>query len=140
MAVTLQITDGYATIDEADTYLENDSVWLAYTDETKQEALMWARYYLEDNFDYDLDSIDAIDEEAKLACAVVAADYAKDQKIFGSSEAAIKSKSIKADTVSSSITYETGQKYKPPSVGKAFVLMGKVADRKFTNTVSLIRG
>ena len=141
MAVTLAVTDGYATIAEADTYLEDvDTNWVAATDEVKADALMWGRYYIDDNFDYDLDAIDAIDEEAKLANSVLAADYVRDGKLFGSSDPAIQSKTVKADVVSTSVTYATTQPYRPDSVGKAFALMKLIAERKYGNCVSLIRG
>ena len=139
MAITLQITEGYATVAEADLYLELDTAWLNASDETKADALMWGRYYLEDNFTYDLDNIDVIDEEAKLANSVLAADYIANGKLFGDSEAPIQSKSVKADVVSKTVVYDTSKEYKPPSVGKAFTLMAKVADRISGNTISLLR-
>lgn len=140
MAVTLNITDGYATVQEADVYLELDATWQAADDDVKADALMWGRYYIDSDFDYDLTVIDVIDEEAKLANSILAADYVRDGKIFGDSEAAIVSKTVKADVVSKSVTYDVSKEYKPPSYGKVVVLMGKIATKKSPNTVFLLRG
>lgn len=140
MAVTLTITEAYATLAEAEVYMENNSVWIAETsDENKQDALMWARYYIETLYDYDLDSIDSIDEEAKLANCVLAADYIENGKLFYDDEKPIQSESVKADVVSQTIVYDTSFKPLPKSIGKMMALMDRIADRKNGSSVSLIR-
>ena len=139
MAVTLALTDGYATLDEADTYLELNTTWSAASDEAKEDALMWARYYIEQYFDYNLDAIDTIDDEAKLANSVLAADYVTSGQLFGNSEPAIKRQKVKADVVEKEVEYQVGQRFVPESQGKAFALMARIATRLTGNTVALIR-
>lgn len=140
MSVTLDITDGYATLAEAGVYLANDTTWQAETSDTnKQDALVWSRWYLTSLYDYDLDSIDAIDEEAKLANCVLAVDYLTNGTLFGDYTNLIKSKTIKADTVQQTITYDNSYTPKPAALGKAMILMDQIADRIGSQSVPLIR-
>lgn len=139
MAVVLGVTDGYATLVEANAYNIASTAWEKATDAVKQDALMFARYYIDDNWVYDLEQIDAIDEEMKLGNSILALDYLENGKLFGDSEAPIKSKSVSAGAVSQSITYDVSINYKPPSIGKAFAIIAKVAIKRTGTAVSLIR-
>lgn len=140
MSVTLEVTDSYTTLAEAEGYLFNDSDWVAESsDENKLDALLWARWYLESLYDYDLDSVDVVDDEVKLATSILAADYVRTGVLFGDYSNPIKSKTIKAGPVQSTTVYATSHKPAPASLGKAKVLMDKVATRRSSTTVDLLR-
>ena len=57
-------TQSYATIAEADAYLKLKETWIALNNDDKDDALLWARYFIDINFDCTID-MDAIDDEVK---------------------------------------------------------------------------
>ena len=48
--MTLEVTDTYTDIDTADTYLVLKNDWLTLSNEVKQDALLNARMYIDENF------------------------------------------------------------------------------------------
>ena len=138
MAISLLVTDSYASISEADVYLENNTVWSSATDETKTDALIFSRHYIDSKFVCDLSSYDVIPDELKYANSLLAADYVADTSVFDASSL-VKSKSVRADVVSSSEEYVSGKKNKPKSAILVESILKDLCTKYGSSLVNLIR-
>lgn len=117
MAITLTVTESYCTLAEADIYLQNDTTWLAASDEDKTEALLDARYHIDISFYCDLASYDVIPDELKYATAVLASDVISDPSALEVG-ASVKKEYSKAGSVETSKEYFTGKKNVAPNIKK----------------------
>ena len=117
MAITLGVTESYATIAEADVYLENNEIWQSVTDELKTDGLLAARYYIDITFSCDLSDYDnnTIPEELKYANSLLAADYTADITVFDSS-VKIQEQEVEAGSVRSKKVFSTPKQNKPKSL------------------------
>lgn len=64
----------YATLAEANILLHSTEPWYESDDETKQEALGWARVYLDSNYSHTFDETD-VPDEIKHASALLANEH-----------------------------------------------------------------
>ena len=141
MAVTLTVVDAYCTTDQADGYLELVTTWDDTDDDVKEDALLWGRYYLDQNFYIDLSEITAIvvPDELIFANALLAADYISDPSVFQHTPS-VKEESVKAGSVSSKTVYlSSGQEYPASWLKIRAILQDKYA-RRSASTVELLRG
>lgn len=136
MAITLGVTDSYATETEADAYLINNTIWNTATSADKTTALLFARYYIDENFSCALDNETVIPDALKYATSLLAADYIEDSTVFDSG-ASIKEKEVQAD-VSSRTVYSTPLTNKPKSLQ---IVKGILKDLcvQSSSTVYLVR-
>lgn len=113
---TLTVTESYATVSEADAYLENNTSWAAATDETKTDALLFARYYIDYNFSCtDITDELTVPDAMKYATSLLAADYVADNTVFDSG-ANLRRELIQAGSVISEKEYFGGATNKPGSL------------------------
>ena len=115
MSITLNVTESYCSVTEAETYLENNSTWIAATEEAQIQALLAARYYIDITFTCDLTNYTVAPDALKMATAYLAADYIVDDTIFDS-DIKIKELEVKAGDVSSRKTYLGSNSKKPSSL------------------------
>ena len=115
MAITLGVTESYATIAEADVYLENDTTWNAATDETKTDGLLAARYYIDIAFSCDLEDYDTVPDALKYATSLLAADYVEDETVFDSG-VKLREIEVEAGDVRSKKVFSTPKGNKPKSL------------------------
>ena len=114
----------YATVDEADEYLEIKTDWQSLTDEVKEDALLWGRYFIDANFDCTVD-MDLIDDEVKLANSLLAYDYYIQGDLFFDNQRVVSSKKVVAGKVESEKTYSNYSKDSANSYSKVkAILMG----------------
>jgi hypothetical protein len=66
----MSLKPGYATPAEADIELADDSVWIAYSNEEKEEALSWARVYIDDTYMF----ASVVDEDSNTYPEVITAN------------------------------------------------------------------
>lgn len=135
--VTLAVTASYATVDEADVYLENDTAWQAATDEVKLDKLLEARYYIDTTFSCDLSLLDAVPDELKLATSILAAEALVSEDIFNTS-ASIAKERIKADVVETETEYFGGSSKRPSKLNMARGILQNLCSYK-GSTVFLTR-
>lgn len=112
MAVTLTVTQAYATIAEAGVYLSNSSVWAIAIDAERTEALLSARYYIDTNFSCDLSAVDVVPDELKYANALLANEALSDAAIFDSGPT-VQRELAKAGSVTTETEYFVGNKSQP---------------------------
>lgn len=113
----LGVTEAYATVSQADLYLENIPSWVAATDEDKADALLYARYYIDNNFScIDITDDAEVPEELQFANSLVASDYIVDNEVLQSG-ANLKRELVIAGSVTSENEYFNGATNKPPSLG-----------------------
>lgn len=137
--VALTVTEAYTTISQADIYLENNAAWSGATDEAKTTALLYGRYYLDENFScIDLTDEVAVPDSMQYANAILAADYVSDGTIFESG-ANVKLERVKADVVETETEYFGGKTNKPPSLALVKGILKGVCTYSKT-TPFLIRG
>lgn len=129
MAITLTVTEAYATLSEADIYLENNSDWNGATDEDKTEALLDSRYYIDVNWYCDLSTYDTIPDELKYANAVLAGDLISDPESMDAGPNT-KKKFSKAGSVATMTEYFSGAKNKPKSVNKVKGILQDLCSRR----------
>jgi hypothetical protein len=137
MSFTLTVTQAYATVAEADVYLENDATWNALSDESKTDALLDARYWIDSTFSCDFTTDTTIPDEMKYANSKLAAEYAADETIFDN-PVSVKRERVKADTVESEKEYSGGKSNTP----KALTIVKAIVSDYCTHqgsTVSLLR-
>jgi hypothetical protein len=144
MAIELEYNKAYATADESDVFLSLNSVWQNLSVTEKEDALLWARYYLDDNFDCALSSLDTIPDELKYANCLLAVDYNSEGSLYkNKSEPTVKKIRVKAGDVESEKEYGSGgdnSNYLPPSIYKVRNLLAPICTRINTSgTVNLVR-
>lgn len=134
----LAVTASYATVSEADAYLENNSEWQAATDEDKTDLLLEARYYIDTNFSCDLTEYTEVPEQLKYATSILAAEALVTSTIFDTT-ANIKREYTKADTVVSETEYFGGASTRPSKLGYVKGIL-KTLCRYNATTTFLLRG
>lgn len=116
MSITLDTPltafEAFCTIAEADSYLEDDSIWQDTADESKNAALLKARYYMEGKFSCTIEG--GIPDELKYSNTLLASDYVKSPTSFESAQN-VKKKRVKAGSVESEIENLGGGSKSPAS-------------------------
>lgn len=135
--VTLAVTASYATVEEADVYLENNAAWLAASDETKFDKLLEARYYIDTMFSCDLSTYDVVPDELKLAASLLAAEAIVSDDIFDTS-ASVAKESVKADVVETETEYFGGSAKRPTKLNMVRGILQSLCSYK-GSTVFLTR-
>jgi len=115
MAISLGVTESYATIAEADAYLENNTAWQDATDEVKADGLLAGRYYIDITFSCDLSDVDVIPDELKYANSLLASDYVADNTVFDSG-VKIQEQEVEAEGIRSKKVFSTPKSNKPKSL------------------------
>ena len=118
------LTEAYATVDEADAYLSLDTAWLGQSDEVKEDALLWGRYYIDSEFSCSYTE-DGIPEEFKLANSLLARDYTVQGDLYFNNEKSIKIEFVKAGDVEAETTYRGSSKTRPNSLSKAKAVLAE---------------
>lgn len=115
--ITLGVTESYATLQEAEVYLEDNVAWQAAEDEVKSAGLLAGRYYIDITFSCDLTDYDnlTIPEALKYANSLLAADYVVNTSVFDSG-VKIQEQEVEAEGVRSKKVFSTPKKNKPPSL------------------------
>lgn len=108
----LNTLDSFATLLEANSYLSNRTNWTSSSDESKTEALIYGRYFLDGN--YQCTIVGDIPDELKYSNSLLAVDFLIDPSSFYSSKN-IKMKRVKADVVESETEFIGGGSKTPPS-------------------------
>ena len=119
------VLQSYATILQADTYLEIHTDWLDLWDEVKEDALLSARYFIDSNFSCSID-VDAIPEEVSYANSLLAYDYYIQGDLFFDNSKSTKRTKVVAGKVESEKEYFYGSKEKPSSLGKVKSILKSV--------------
>jgi len=136
--VAIAVTDSYCTLNEADSYLENNTVWNAASDEDKEEALLEARYHIDITYECDLATETVIPDALKYATAILAAEAIADSAIFNSSPSVQKER-VKADSVEAETEYFTGSKSQPKKTKQVTSILQSICT-KIGSSVFLVRG
>lgn len=146
MAIELAYNEAYATASEANDFLVGNETWKQLSTPEKEDALLWSRYYLDDNFDCYLSSIDTIPEELKYSNSLLAVDYATEGTLYKTSTSGlIKKSKVKAGDVETEKEYfedssANTEVVKPASINKVKGLLGPICrDISGSGTVSLVR-
>ncbi len=129
MAVT-PIQSAYATITEADAYLAIRSDWLVLTNVVKDDALLWARYFIDTNFNCVVD-YDVIAEEVKYANSLLAYDYFVQGDLYFDNEQVIKSKKVGAGkgAVLTEKTFQNPVRTRPNSMSKVVSVLKSICQK-----------
>ena len=127
MAITLAVTDAYATVDETDAYLENDSTWNAITNEAKENALLWGKYYIDERYDC-VDVLDAISDELRYSNSLLAADYAATPATF-KPQVQVLVKTVQAGSVKTHKEFAATNKIVPSNSIKVKTILSKICSR-----------
>ena len=144
MSIELAYNEAYATSAEADVFLASNATWLNLSKPEKDDALLWLRYYIHDNFDCYLSTLDAIPEELKYANSLLAADYSVDGTLYQTNtESGLKLKRVKAGDVETEKEYfegNTSSSSEPSSIRQVRGLLSSICTRTSgTGTVNLVR-
>lgn len=126
--MTLSVTDTYTDIATADIYLALKDDWLALSDEKKNEALLNARYFIDENFDIDdiesVADLAAVPDELQMANSLLAYDASTTDLFKRHTTQTIKEKSVQAGKVKSSKKFTAGKEnLLPASYSKVKVLL-----------------
>lgn len=124
MALTLTVTEAYATIAQASVYLFNDVVWNATNANDQNDALIYGRYYIDAHFDC-ISSLDTIPDELIYANSLLASDYLNNPSAF-ESQVLLVAKSVTAGPVKVYKKFNGTSKVKPASSIKVNVLLNTV--------------
>lgn len=124
---TATATQSYATVSEADTFLELHEDWVDLDEPIKTDALLWGRYYIDANFDCVVD-YDAISEEVKYANSLLAYDYFIQGDLFFDNQKGIKSKKVVAGDVETEKDYGYAKTDKPNSLSKVIAILKTVCN------------
>jgi hypothetical protein len=125
MSLTLAVNASYATIDEADVYLENNAAWNAASDETREEALLWARYYIDYRFNC-IDVLDSIPDELIFATAILAAEYVVRPNAFKPQATVIK-KAVQVGSIKTFKQFSSDDKVTPSVSRMAKTMLRRIA-------------
>ena len=119
------ILQSYATVIQADTFLELHEDWLDLDEPVKEDALLSARYFIDANFSCSID-MDAIPEEVSYANSLLAYDYFIQGDLFFDNSKSIKATKVVAGKVESEKEYFHNTKEKPNSLGKIKAILKNV--------------
>lgn len=128
MATAATPTQAYATVVEADAFLDLKTDWLDLDNDVKEDALLWGRYFIDINFDCTVD-MDAIDEEVKYANSLLAYDYFVQGDLFFDNQKAVKRKEVVAGKVESIKEYFTQSTDGPNSYSKVVAILKNVCNQ-----------
>ena len=117
----------YATAAEADAYLPLKEDWLDLDDDVKDDALLWARYFIDVNFDCVVD-YSAIDDEVKYATSLLAYDYFIQGDLFFDNKKNVKSKKVVAGKVETETDYGYARTEQPNSLSKVIAILKTVCN------------
>lgn len=120
-------TQAYATVAEADAFLDNNETWLDLDSEVKEDALLWGRYFIDVNFDCTVD-MTAIDEEVKYANTLLANDYTVQGDLFFDNQKVVKRKEVVAGKVETVKEYFSHSKDGPNSYSKVVAILKTVCN------------
>lgn len=132
MSLTISVTESYVTSDEADEYLENNASWNTASDASKDDALLWARYYIDSKYSC-ISYLDEIPEELKYANSIIAADYLSTPEAFKPQRSLIK-KAIQAGSVKMFKEFSATDKIRIPSEFKVKAILNGICPSKFNGT------
>lgn len=118
-------TQAYATVIQADTFLEIHEDWLDLDEPIKEDALLWGRYFIDANFSCNID-MDLIDESVSYANSLLAYDYFIQGDLFFDNGKATKRTKVVAGKVESEKEYFHSTKEKPNSLGKVKAMLKDV--------------
>ena len=118
----------YATDSEADVFLTLKEDWLDLDSDVKNDALLWGRYFIDSNFDCEVD-MDLIDEEVKYANSLLAYDYFIQGDLFFDNQNAVKSKKVVAGKVETEKTFVSATKDTANSMSKVIAILKGVCSR-----------
>jgi len=119
---TITVMDSYATVAEAKIYLAIRDDWNFADKKTKEDALLWGRYYIDANFNCVID-FDAIPDEVKFANSLLAYDYFSQGDLFFDNQSNVLIKKIKAGPVETETEYQSGKTEKPNSLSKVVSIL-----------------
>ena len=119
------VSQSYATTDESDVHLKLKDDWICLSIPTKEDALLWGRYFIDANFSCSID-MDAIPEEVSYANSLLAYDYYKQGDLFFDNSKSTKRTKVVAGKVESEKEYFYGSKEKPNSLGKVKAILKNV--------------
>ena len=131
---TVGIQQAYATTAESDTYLALKTDWIDADDDVKADALLWGRYYIDANFDCEIDA-DDIPDEAKLSNSLLGYDYFTQGDLFFDNQSNIILKRVKAGSVESETEYSKGVTTKPNSHSKVVAIMAPICNTTYGSLV-----
>lgn len=136
----MSLKEPYCTIAEANVALADNDAWLALDDAAKEDGLVEARYYLDDKFFCAIDEADP-PSEIKLANAWLAADAAVGSGLYSSSTdpERVKSKSIKAGSVTTSKTYFSATSFRPATKARVDIYLSGICTKIGGVVVNLVR-
>jgi len=141
--MTLLVTDTYTDIATADTYLILKDDWLQLSNEKKDEALLEARYFIDENFYTgieDVSDLALIPDELQLSNSLLAYDFIANGSLFARHTAkSVKESSVKAGSVQSSKKFIAGNpQLLPSSYSKVKVLLADLYE-SIDGIVHLVR-
>lgn len=145
MAIELKYNEAYATVAEADAFLAGDSTWGNLSTNEKDDALLWGRYYIDDNFECFLSSLDSIPDELKYSNSLLATDFVTNGTLYKETavSSGLKKKKVKAGDVETETEYfesEDSSVIAPPSIRKVRSVLAPICERTSgTGTVNLVR-
>lgn len=123
----LTVMQAYATSTESKAYLANRSDWATLDNKTKDDALLWGRYYIDANFDCVIDA-DAIPDEVKFANSLLAYDYFIQGDLFFDNQSNVIMKRVKAGTVETETEYQSGVHTRPNSLSKVVSILSSLCN------------
>ncbi|MGE4486367.1 MAG: hypothetical protein AB7C95_00905 [Synergistaceae bacterium] len=136
----MALKDPYCTVSRADEILASNDAWLALDEDVKESALVEARYYIDERYSCPYLDEDNIPTEMELVNAWLAAD-AVDTGLFSTSinPDRIKSKMVKAGSVTTSKTYFSATSFRPATKAKCDAYLSGICWKNSSAVVSLVR-
>lgn len=118
----------YATVAEADQYLRLKTDWIDLTDDIKEDALLWGRYFIDTNFNCVID-MDSIDDEVKYANSLLAYDYFIQGDLYFDNQRVVIKKKVVAGKVESEKQYSSISKDGPNSMSKVVAILKTICSK-----------
>lgn len=131
MALTIAVNAAYLTADQADQFLEENSDWNNSSELLKNEALLFGRYYIDDNFDC-IDYLDTVPEELMYANSLLAIDYINNPDAFKPQQKIIK-KAIQAGSVKVFKEYSSTDDVIPSNWYVVDIILRRICNKYHTN-------
>lgn len=123
----LTVMQAYATSIESKVYLANRGDWLTLDNKSKDDALLWGRYYIDAHFDCVVDA-DAIPDEVKFANSLLAYDYFTQGDLFFDNQSNVIMKRVKAGSVETETEYQSGVHTRPNSLSKVVSILSSLCN------------
>ncbi len=136
----MALKDPYCTVVRADEILAGNADWLALDEDVKLDALVEARYYIDDRYSCPTLDEAAIPTEMEYVNAWLAAD-AVDTGLFdtNTNPDRIKSKSVKAGSVTTSKSYFSAASFRPATKAKCDTYLSGICYKNSSTVVQLVR-